>query len=415
MKVLYVSYDGMTDALGRSQVIPYLKGLRNYGHEIQILSCEKRTIPQSEMESVGDLLKNSGIGWHPLKFSTRPPWISKIADVLKIKRYATKLHLKEQFDIVHCRSYIAAMAGLDLKKKYGVKFLFDMRGFWANERIEGDMWNLSNPVYRFMYRYFKRKEKEFFAGADAVVSLTYNGKGVIHDLFGKNVSNKTTVIPCCVDTRLFSGKSVTHSDKTKLKSELGLQKDDFVLSYLGSTGTWYMTDEMLLFFKKLLTLYPHGKFFFISGDAPESILQKSRALGIKDEKIVVARATRDKVPLFLSLSDISIFFIRPVFSKKASSPTKQAEIMSMGIPLICNAGVGDTDMLYADEKTGLMLRDFSQEEFDRVAGKVEWALKIDPDEIRKKAHEHFNLDDGVARYHTIYQSIAGSAIARFAP
>jgi hypothetical protein len=47
--------------------------------------------------------------------------------------------------------------------------------------------------------------------------------------------------------------------------------------------------------------------------------------------------------LNISLFDTSIFFIRPTYSKKASSPTKQGEIMAMGIPLICNYGVGDTD------------------------------------------------------------------------
>lgn len=408
MKVLYVSYDGMTDALGRSQVIPYLLGLRSRGHDIHILSCEKRNIPSDEMQHVGRLLKENGIEWTPLWFSTRPPWISKIADVVKIKRYAEKLHKKNHFDIVHCRSYIAAMAGLGLKRKHKVKFVFDMRGFWANERIEGDMWNLSNPIYNFMYRYFKRKEISFFEAADAVISLTHNGKGVIRDIFGEDVFEKTTVIPCCVDTNLFSKENVSPSEVAQLRSKLGIGADDLVLSYLGSTGTWYMTDEMLLFFKKLLPHYPGCKFFFISGDPAETILQKSRALGISDDKIIVARATRDKVPLYLSVSDISVFFIRPVFSKKASSPTKQAEIMSMGIPLICNAGVGDTDLLFSDEKSGLMLKNFSEEEFERVVGKVEDALQLDPVKIRDKANEHFNLEDGVARYHAIYEAIAGT-------
>ena len=40
--VLYISYDGMTDPLGQSQVLPYLKGLSNRGHRITILSCEKQ-------------------------------------------------------------------------------------------------------------------------------------------------------------------------------------------------------------------------------------------------------------------------------------------------------------------------------------------------------------------------------------
>ncbi len=405
MKVLYVSYDGMTDALGRSQVMPYLMGLAAKGHKIHIVSCEKKQILPHETAEVQTLLNQSNIAWSPLSFTIRPPWVSKIIDVLKIKKKAIDLHKQEKFDVVHCRSYIAALAGLELKLKYGVKFVFDMRGFWANERIDGDMWNLDNPVYAYIYTYFKKKEKEFFRFADAVVSLTHNGRGVIGELFGRSVKDKTSVIPCCVDTDFFFSEHITSSQKEVLKKELGIGDDDFILSYLGSTGTWYMTDEMLNFFKKLLVKYPNAKFLFISGDQPDFIFNKARAHEIPADCIIVARATRSQVPLYLSLSTLSIFFIRPVFSKKASSPTKQAEIMSMGIPLICNAGVGDTDMLFSDGQAGLVVKDFSDAEMEAAIERIDAVLKLDPAIIRNKAIQYFNLQDGIEQYNDIYKQI----------
>jgi len=405
MKVLYVSYDGMTDALGRSQVLPYLQGLSAEGHQIHIISCEKKQATRKERDEVWSIMKSGNIRWSPLAFSTRPPWVSKMIDVIKIKRKARQLHKKYQFEIVHCRSYIAALAGLELKLKYGVKFVFDMRGFWANERIEGDMWDLKNPVYAFMYKYFKKKESEFFSAADAVISLTYNGKGVIKDMFGSSVESKTSVIPCCVDTEFFSAANISTKDKNELRVSLGIAEDDFVLSYLGSVGTWYMTDEMLLFFEKLLKHKPNARFLFISGDEPHQILSKAQILNIDTSRITIARATRSQVPLYLSLSAISIFFIRPVFSKKASSPTKQAEILSMGIPLICNTGIGDTDTIFSDEKAGLVLHGFSDKEFQRAILKIDDLLKLDPAQIREKAMQNFNLEDGVKTYEFVYQSL----------
>ncbi len=405
MKVLYVSYDGMTDALGRSQVIPYLTGLSSKGHKIHVISCEKKHIAPEETQEVKAIFGKHGIAWSPLSFSTRPPWLSKVLDVVKIKKQAILLQKKEHFDIVHCRSYIAALAGLELKKKYGVKFVFDMRGFWANERIEGYIWNLSNPVYKYIYRYFKKKEKAFFEYADAVVSLTHNGKGVINDLFGQHVEKKTNVIPCCVDTSFFSAAKILPAEAAALRKKLNISESDIVISYLGSTGTWYMTDEMLLFFRRVQEKYKNAKFLFISGDQPDFIMNKALAQGISAESIVIARATRSQVPLFLSLSAISIFFIRPVFSKKASSPTKQAEIMSMGIPLICNTGVGDTDRLFSDEEAGLVLKEFTQEEYDKAIARLDDVLKLDAQKIREKAIRFFNLEDGIANYDAIYRSI----------
>jgi len=409
VKVLYISYDGMTDPLGRSQVMPYLIGLAGMGHFITIVSCEKSQIAQVEKQEVEGLLENAGIKWQPLPFSTQPPGLSKVLDIFRIKEKCRQLHRAERFDIVHCRSYIASLAGLDLKKRFGVKFIFDMRGFWADERIEGGIWNPKNPAYKYMYGYFKKREKDFFQHADAVISLTYNGRRVIGELFGKKVEQKTGIIPCCTDTQLFSPENVDSKVVEKLRDDLGLTRNDFILSYLGSFGTWYMTREMIRFFGLLKTIYPHAKFLLISGDDPRQIYKLASEQNISYSDIVISRATRDMVPAYLALSDLSVFFIKPVFSKKASSPTKQAEILSMGIPLVCNAGVGDTEMLFADGKTGLMLNDFSDGEMFRVIRKIDDLLKTDPASIRAKALEFFNLDDGIKTYDRIYQEISRQA------
>ena len=405
MKVLYISYDGMTDALGRSQVIPYLVGLSSKGHTIHIISCEKKSALQTERADVKEILRRNKIHWHPLSFSTQPPLLSKVMDVVKIKRKSRELQQKESFDIVHCRSYIAALAGLELKRKYSVRFVFDMRGFWADERIDGNIWNLRNPIYRIIYSYFKNKEKLFFHHADAVVSLTQNGKDVIENIFGKDTAQKTTVIPCCVDTDLFSRENISESEISELKRKSGLAHNGFVLSYLGSVGTWYLLDEMLLFFKKLKTKSPDARFLFISGDEPSHIKRKASETGIAPDDIIVVKAARESVPAYLSLSDASVFFIKPVFSKKASSPTKQAEIMSMGIPAICNSGVGDTDLIFAGNDAGLVLKDFSEAELERVVRELDEILNLDPVQIRNKAIQLFNLDQGVEKYHTIYSEI----------
>lgn len=404
MKVLYITYDGLTDVLGRSQVIPYLLGLAALGHQIHVISCEKMHNSFTEKKEVSQLLETAGIEWIALNFRTTPPWISKFSDIINIRRKAKLLHQQHHYHIVHCRSYIAALAGLDLKLQYNVRFVFDMRGFWANERVEGYIWNLQNPVFRILYNYFKKKEKLFFKHADDVVSLTYNGKQVIRELFGKCVHDKTTVIPCCVDTDLFCLDNIDPSSLLQTKKELNIGEQDFVISYLGSTGTWYMTGEMMSFFQRLQKTYPQAKFLFITTDDEQVLRKKASEYGISEDSIRVIPATRNEVPFYLALSQVSIFFIRPVFSKKASSPTKQAEILSMGIPLICNAGVGDTDRIMTDEKAGIVIRDFSNAEFDHAIEKIDYLLSLNRDQIRQKALDSFNLQMGIASYHHIYQN-----------
>ena len=119
-QVLYISYDGMTDSLGQSQVIPYLKGLSKKGYQFTIISCEKKENFEQNKEKIKSVLTADNIEWHPISYTKQPPVLSTIYDVFRIKKLAFSLHQKNNFSIVHCRSYISSLIGLQLKKKFGV-------------------------------------------------------------------------------------------------------------------------------------------------------------------------------------------------------------------------------------------------------------------------------------------------------
>ena len=207
IKTLYISYDGMTDALGQSQVIPYLQGLSKKGYKVHLISCEKTEIYELKKSNIQNILTESKIVWHPIFYTKTPPVLSTLWDVFKIKKLAIKLHQKHSFKLVHCRSYIAAIVGLNLQQKFGIKFIFDIRGFWADERIDGGIWNLKNPVFKIVYSYFKRKERQFFESADSIISLTVAAKNHIENNF--ILKGTVSVIPCAADLELFKPQPET--------------------------------------------------------------------------------------------------------------------------------------------------------------------------------------------------------------
>ena len=170
-KVLYVSYDGMTDPLGQSQVLPYISGLSKEGYEFHLISFEKEDKFNIHKDHIQSICDESGIKWHPQDYKNEGGLKKTIKQVRRMKRVVRYLQEKHNFDIVHCRSYISALSGLALKRKHNVKFVFDMRGFWANERIDGNIWTLSNPIFKRIYNYFKKKEIEFLSEADYTISL----------------------------------------------------------------------------------------------------------------------------------------------------------------------------------------------------------------------------------------------------
>ncbi len=397
--ILYLSYDGMTDPLGQSQVLPYLRGLSEKGYRIHLISFEKKerfSVYKSQIEQV---CKLANIQWHPLTYTKNPPLLSTLKDVSKMRALATQIVKTEKVQIVHCRSYLSALVGLGLKKRLGTKFLFDMRGFWADERIEGKIWSLKNPVFSSVYRFFKKKEIQFIKNADHIVSLTENGKTEIESWKELN-SNKLpiAVIPCCVDLELFDPNKISTEKKNELKKALGIE-DEKILGYIGSIGTWYMLPEMLDFFKVWKTKNETGKFLFVTSEKPETILQLAEEKSIESKELIILSCAHKEVPLYISLMDLSIFFIRPTFSKKASSPTKQGEIMAMGIPLVCNSGIGDTDKIVLENEAGWVIDDFTNASYEKILDEM---TEIDSDKIQKGAKLTFDLAKGVREYADIY-------------
>lgn len=409
MNVLYMLYDGLTDSLGRSQVLPYILGLRKLGHTFSIVSFEKPERLERDKQNIQKIVDDADVKWVPLTYTAFPPVLSTIYDVYQLRKTAEQLHAESPFDIVHCRSYITSIVGLEMKRKHGVKFIFDMRAFYADERVDGKLWNLKNPVFKAVYNYFKKKEIEFLSEADHSVSLTSKGKDIIHGW--KTVQNQPVhveVIPCCADLDHFNPSQIDNSLQSELKMRFGLNDDEFVITYLGSIGTWYLLDEMLDFFKVLVEKRPNSKFLFITTDKSETILNPAEKKGIAADRLIISPAKREEVPTFLSLANAAIFFIQPVFSKSGSSPTKHGEMLGMGLPVIANSGVGDVDSIIEDTNSGILVREFTTEAYEKAVNQIDYLVKIPTETLQAAAQKYYSLEEGVKRYNAVYVSVCAS-------
>ncbi|MDD2564080.1 MAG: glycosyltransferase [Salinivirgaceae bacterium] len=404
--VLYISYDGLTDPLGQSQILPYLIGLSRNGYRITVLSAEKADRFQENKSLIDSIIREHAIYWRPIFYTKRPPIIATLYDLRKMFKVAHALQKHSPFDIVHCRSYISAMVGMSMKKQFGVRFLFDMRGFWADERVDGGVWRLSNPIFNAVYTYFKKREKQFFENADHVVSLTESGKNtILKEITPTLNSSQITIIPCCADLDHFIVRDDYAESKTDWLKKLTISSDSFVLTYLGSVGTWYLVEEMLQFFNVLKTKFkPNAVFLFITKDNPKTILDACANLDIESSSIRIIQSGRDELPTLLSISNASVSFIKPSFSKRASSPTKLAELFGLGIPVFSNSGVGDIDEYYKSILP-FKVNSFSEASFFGLWDYYFKNLPIDTQQFVKIAHQYFSLEKGVAKYATIYENL----------
>ncbi len=385
--ILYLSYDGLTDPLGQSQILPYLAGLSEAGYTITIISFEKPDRFSLYRDKIQAYCSASKLLWEPLLYHKSPPVLSTFYDLSVLRNRARQLHRERNFSIVHCRSYITALTGLWLKKKYSIRFIFDMRGFWADERVEGRLWNLNNLLYKSLYTFFKKKEREFLQEADAVIVLTEAARQVVLSWRVTGQKDKVTVIPCCVDLNLFNPNNVTLERQSALRTTLGLSASDYIVLYLGSSGTWYLWNEMVSFYKKIKEQQPTAKFLVLTPD---------QHLVNNDPDFIVRSATREDVPAYISISNLSVCFIKPSFSKKGSSATKMAEVLAMGIPVVTNAGWGDVEFLQGRMKNLYVLNDLHEKPASD---------EYHADHQDEFFYDLFALQSGVAKYRRVYETL----------
>ncbi len=403
--ILFISYDGMTDPLGQSQIIPYMQGLSKKGYQIFILSCEKKQAFVQHEAAVKNMLEGYSIQWHTVMYTKSPPVLSTIKDIVNLRRAAKKIHRKHSIDLVHTRPGIPALVGLWMKNKFHIRFLHDIREFYADSRVDGGIWNIRNPLFRNIYHYFKNKEAAQTSACDGMVCLTYAAEKIIRQQPAFKKNTPLAVIPCSADMQLFDPANITDQQKEALKKELNIQHCDFIVSYLGSVGGWYMTDEMMQFCKLLSDKKSNAKFLFITPHLHDVITQKAADAGIPKEKIIIRQSKRNEVPALLALSHYSLFFIKPCFSKLSSSPTKHGEIMAMGIPVITNAGVGDVKEIIERYQSGFVVDEFAEKSFLQVADAITAGKSFDATAIRKGACEYYSLTKAVEQYAAMYKAI----------
>ncbi len=403
-KVLYITYDGLTDPLGQSQILPYIKGIARADYQFTVLSFEKENRFVKLKQAIEKECREANITWVPIPFHSGIPVLSKIYDRWLMKKKAIALFKKYKFEIIHCRSYIASEIGLWLKQKAGTKFIFDMRGFWADEKKDGGNWNVKNPIFNFVYKHYKNKEKQYVQNANAIVSLTHAGKKEIESWAFYNKQTPIYVIPCSVDTNLFTCRTTLQKENAKIKL-LGLQPHQFVLSYLGAIGTWYCLPQMLALFKQILASKKDAIFLILSQTPKEIILPQVIEFGLQESNFIIKEVSRQEVPQYLAATDVNVSFIAPVYSKISSSPTKLGEVLAMGIPVITNSGVGDVKQIVETIGGGIVIDDFEIETLKKCGSQIDTLLQKDSIQISTKTKQILSLELAITTYKSLYKNL----------
>lgn len=390
--MLYLSYDGALDPLGQSQILPYLRGLAARGAAITLISFEKRVDREVSggIEALRGELGARRIRWIHLTYHKRPTVLATSFDLLVGLLRAAAVVRRERVQVVHARSYMAALMAWVLKRLFGVRFVFDMRGFWADERVEGGLW----PSKGFLYHLVKRLERRFLRDADEVVTLTEKARVTIERWPGLEVS-RVTVIPTCVDLERFSASASFEPPSPSP-----------VLVYAGSLGTRYFLEGMCDFYAQVRQRHPGAKFNVLTPTRVEAVEVLSQR-GLGPPLVTCATVPPEEIPGWLARSHLGLAFYKPGWARQGTCPTKVGEYLAMGFPVVVNAAVGDMGEVIGANDVGVVISDFSVEAYSRALDRIEelWADPGLASRCRRVAESCFSLELGVDRYWGMYQRL----------
>lgn len=391
--VLYISYDGMLEPLGQSQVLAYLERLAA-DRPIDLISFEKKAdwADKAARRAIRERCRAAGIRWHPLRYHKRLSAAATAWDIAAGSARATAIALRRRPAIIHARSYVAGLMGLAAKRAGGAKFLFDMRGFWADERVDGELW----PKGGRLYRAAKLAEDRLLRAADHVVTLTHaSAEELLNFPAVKEHKPPITVIPTCADLDRF-------------RPAEGPKKGPFTLGYVGSIDHWYRLDDMLRCYAELLRRQPDARLLMVTRGDHERIRERARDLDVSSQGIETIAADFGEVPDLVRQMDAAMAIYDSNYSRIACAPTKLGEYLGCGVPCLGSAGVGDMQAILDSREVGISLH--SSDDGAIAAGITELVDLVDDPHIatrcRKAAVDLFSLDQGARDYRSVYASLS---------
>jgi glycosyltransferase involved in cell wall biosynthesis len=406
---MYISYNGMLDPLGQSQVIPYLKELSKLGTQFWLMSYERSPAfsPQGleRSRALRKELSQYGIQWHALRYHQKPSLPATTFDVAAGVRFGSRLIRKNKIELVHARAQIPAVIALGLKRRCGVKIIFDVRGLMAEEYVDAEHWKANG----IRARVTKAMEARVLRATDGLVTLTdalWKEMQGWPTLSARMVVHET--IPCCVDLDKFRFDEKVRAAR---RAELGIQ-DRLVLVYSGSVGGWYMTDEMAAFFSVLRQRNTKAFFLWLTHGAPAIVESAMKRQGIEAKDFVVKKVAPGDVPSYLSAADAGVAFYRPGISRLGTSPVKVSEYLACGLPVVINAGLGDSDNLVLRDRVGALVSDFNANAYAQAASTIgDFTANLDDTrrQTRAVAERLFDLKlVGARRYAQLYERVFGA-------
>lgn len=329
-------------------------------------------------------------------------WLLHLPHVLFLRNFIKN----QRIDLVHCRSYHAALLGLLTRKifRMNYKVVFDTRGLVPEEGILIGAYKEESLSYRL----WKFVEKRLFDEADAIVNVS--------DTFSEHVreisdNGNIHTIYTGVDTRIFlkdPGK------RTEVNGILGIGESARVLVYSGSLGEkgWHSPDLLADVYASFKKCFTESKLLIVSRSDSRVISERLEARGLnRNDYVIVPAHSLQEVSFYLQRGDYAAFPYREISGRieetvsRSVIAIKTGEYLACGLPLIVNSNVGAASALVEKYGIGVAFKP------DTLADIIDGIRLIDgnynqvAEKCRAVASDYFDYEKNTRKYLSLYDTL----------
>jgi len=384
-RILYITYDGLLDPLGQSQVLAYVKILQSKGYRFTIISFEKQHRNISAKEALREKLDRVGIKWYPLEFKTGGGFKVFLTHLVEGAINTRKICKLYSYDLIHLRGFVSAFI---YKLSFITKpYIYDFRSFTVYE------WAEAGQINKVVFLFFKLIDSWALKGVSGLVTLEPGAQTHVNYLY---------TIP-----KVPSEIIRTSTDCKRYISNTAKNISCYYrLVHLGGAMFPYQIDKVLDFVYKLSGGIPNISITFINDGQHDKIKQVVSESLIDQSLVTIESVNHQDIPKKLSEFDAGLVFIEASQSRKVCSPTKLGEYLAAGLPILAGKGI---DILHFIENQYDCVRTYDVHNLDTVREKksieeIKYFVKSKDisDRCKYVALKHFDIEVAVKRYNQLY-------------
>lgn len=390
---LYLTRNGLLEPLGQSQVFAYLRGLAG-DYSITLITYEKAEdwADCAAVRRARVACEALGITWLPQRFRRKPRVVAPVLDMVKMACLLRSVVKNRDIRLIHARSYIPAAVALLANRLAGVPFIFDMRALWPEELITAGRLRRGSLLHQSI----TAMERACLNSSATVVCLTEAAVEHLKAIYPEALAGqRLVVIPTCADLQRFT------------PAEMPPQRS--VYSCIGTVlSGWFRVDWLCGWIEAVANMNPEARFEILTREEPEAVRAAVDPAGRFANRLSIVARQPSQMPEALKGHSASVmFYAGGATSELGRSPTRMAEILGTGLPVIANQGVGDVAQVISENRVGVLVHGNTPEQMASAYEELQ-DLRQDPElakRCRSTAEAIFSLKTGTERYRELYQAI----------